>query len=409
MDNIKLDDAECLKNDKKKNNLEKKKIINNKPLPNLTGYEYPVSLYLLELRQHEKTFKDYQEELLNYIIKNSHNKINIEVYKQQPYLNPLIRTQLLDFLLKMSIKMRTVSFVFFKAVKLFDKYCSKRIVLLDQSYLIIFTCLWIANKVQGGNNNHFNFKNFENLKKQNSNSKNTGFFGSRCYGSTQSPKSYKITHFYNLLCKKKKYGISVYKQMEFHILTVLNWKVNDPSVEDFIISSLEFNTISTLNSSEFNLSEFLKIKEFLSYASLYSWELVNVSFVHLSKVILDLINECFDLNLSNFYYQESEVLKYSSQMSYNVMEPNSDTHDKYLSMDLEKYNFIKTHLINSVLNSTQLMRTVFTTVGPQYLHYKLSSKYKFSTRKGKMSTPLAPININTLTQISSSNKNIKSS
>lgn len=330
----------------------------------INQYEYPNELYKLELQQHDKSLKEYDLEIYQTFLESLEmNKPNIELYKQQPYLTFSIRLKLIDFLLKMSIRLKILPFVFYKAVKIFDRYCSKRIVLLDQSQLIITTCLWIASKLQGGNNH---FINLNNLDKVNSiKSINDLGYGSggKFKGPTERFRLPKLHELVKLCGAKCKYDQGMFKQMELHVLSTLDWNFNDPSIEEFLIQSNDFNLIKE--------NEFFKIKEFLSYISLYSYELIDISIIELSKVIIDLINETLNLDYNDHFHQK---------INYALLN------EKNFKIDQNKYNFIKKNLIKSILNSSEFILKLFNSRGPQQFFYSILSIYKFPNQS-KLNTP----------------------
>ncbi|KAK6462847.1 hypothetical protein DFJ63DRAFT_313975 [Scheffersomyces coipomensis] len=337
--------------------------------------DYPIEIYTHEILTQNQTLEEYHQEISDFLLElNEVSKPNMELYKQQPYLTFSIRLKLIDFLLKMSIRLKILPFVFFRAVKLFDRYCSKRIVLLDQSQLIIVTCLWIASKIQGGNNHFVNLSNnTTNIKTIN----DIGYgSGGKFLGPTERFRLPKLHELVKLCGNKCKYDASMFKQMELHVLNTLEWSLNEPYVEDYIVQSFEFNVFRNVE------NEFFKVKEYLSYLSLYSHDLIDITSNELSQVIIDLINEIFKLSPHDKYYQiineEHELIK----------------------LDLMKYKFIKKNLIKSILNSSDYMLKLFNSKGPQYLFNQIHIMYKIPN---KIPTPpgsigsVSPTNINSPT------------
>lgn len=313
-------------------------------------FEYPSHLYKSELIQHNKSLDEYELEIYETFVESLElNKPNIELYKQQPYLTFSIRLKLIDFLLKMSIRLKILPFVFFKAVKIFDRYCSKRIVLLDQSQLIITTCLWIASKLQGGNNHFINLNNLDKLNSIKTINDLGYGSGGKFKGPTERFRLPKLHELVKLCGAKCKYDQGMFKQMELHVLSTLDWNFNDPSIEEFITYSHEFNVIKD--------NEFFKIKEFLSYISLYSYELIDINLIELSKVLVDLINETLNLTNQDYFYQ---------RINYN----------KEITIEMSKYNFIKKNLIKSILNCSDFMLKLFNSKGPQQFFYSLNSIHR---------------------------------
>lgn len=123
--------------------------------------------------------------------------------------------------------------------------------------------------------------------------------------------------------------------MELHILRTLNWSFNEPSVEEFIVQSQEFSILKQ--------NELFHIKRFISYVSLYSFGLMNVSVLDLSRVVTDLVNEVLNLRETGYY------------------------HDKLCHTITRKdYLFIKQHLIKAIVNASDPILSHFNTRGPHY-------------------------------------------
>lgn len=322
----------------------------NEEALNFHQYEYPRQLYSSELLHHEKALEEYELDVYESFVQSLRLcKPNLDLYKQQPYLTFSIRLKLIDFLLKMSIRLKILPFVFFRAVKIFDRYCSKRIVLLDQSQLIITTCLWIAAKLQGGNNH---FVNLNNLDKLNSikTINDLGYgSGGKYKGPTERFRLPKLHELVKLCGAKCKYDQGMFKQIELHVLATLDWNFNAPSIEEFIISSQEFDIL--------NDNEIFKIKEFLSYIALYSNELIDVSVIELGQVIMDLVNESLNLKPGDPYFQR-------------INYPEG------IDIEASHYNFIKKNLIKSIFNSSEFILKLFNTKGPQQFLLWIISIYK---------------------------------
>lgn len=329
-------------------------------------FEYSQKLYKSEILQHENDLKEY-EEIYQHLIDNCNNsnlRPNLELYQQQPYINFNIRLKLIEFLLKMSIRLKILPFVFFRAVKIFDRYCSKRIILLDQSQLIITTCLWIASKIQGGNNHFINLNNIDKMSDIKTINDLGYGSGGKFLGPTERFRLPKLHELVKLCGNKCKYDNSMFKQMELHILTTLNWNFNDASIDDFIMKSQDFN----INN---NNNEFFKIKEYLSYVSLYSNELIDVNIIDLSKVIVDLINETFNLNENHYYYQTLNGPLNNDEDFFIEGETNLPGY----KFDLNTYKFIKKNLIKAILKSSDFLLQLFNSRGPQFLYNQMLMNY----------------------------------
>lgn len=345
-------------------------------------FDYPPQLYNTEVDRHADNFKEYKHEVLSTLINSINlNRPNLELYLQQPYLTFAIRNKLIDFLLKMSIRLKILPFVFFRAVKIFDRYCLKRVVLLDQLQLIITTCLWIAAKVQGGNNHFVNLSNIGKLSDIKTTDLGYGL-GGRFLGPTERFRLPKLHELVKLCGAKCKYDQGMFKQMELHVLLTLEWSLNDPSVEEFLMRLKDFN-IATLDNAEGAeiLRQIIKTKEYLAYVSLYSNELIDVDVIDLSKAICQLTNEMLNLTENGGYYQK---------INY-VNEDNQDDDFFYETLPLGSTNLaalpikhstskltttaIRQNLIKAIMNSSEFILKLFDSAGPQQVFNAVMYKH----------------------------------
>lgn len=348
---------------------------------------YSSQLYQHEINDHAQVVDEYEQDIYQAMMEALEaNKPNLELYQQQPYLTTSIRCKLIEFLIKMSIRLKILPFVVFKAIKIFDRYCSKRIILLDQSQLIITTCLWIAAKVQGGNNHFINLNNLEKLS--NIKTINDLGYGSggKYLGPTERFRLPKLHELIKLCGNKCKYDASMFKQMELHILSTLEWNFNDPSIEEFLISSNEFNILKQAN-------DFFKIKEYLASVSLYSYELIDCNIRDLAKVMVDLINESFNLNPKYSYYQTINQPSMTNDDEDFFIEGECAPTESKHQLDFETYKFIKKNLIKAVLNTSDFLLSLFDSKGPQFLYNQIVITYKdpFQNMKGLTGVDSYPV------------------
>lgn len=356
-------------------------------IPQITQLDYSNKLYKSELKLHQQSIEEYNEEIFDSIVESLNtNKPNLELYQQQPYLTSSIRLKLIDFLLKMSVRLKILPFVFFRAVKIFDRYCSKRIILLDQSQLIITTCLWIASKIQGGNNHFLNLTNLDKLTDVKTINDLGYGSGGKYLGPTERFRLPKLHELVKLCGAKCKYDQSMFRQMELHILQTLDWSFNDSSIDEFLIKSNEFNILN-------NNNEFFKIKEYLSYVALYSYELIDIDLIDLSKVIIDFVNEVFNLTPNNVYFQTINAPNFNdNDDEFFIEDEKPINQQKFFSkMDYDQYKFIKKHLIKSIINSSDFLLNLFDSKGPSYLYNQIMITYNDPYRLTP-NTPLSPFN-----------------
>lgn len=308
--------------------------------------DYPKRLYRRELSCHNAALEEYAEEIVHELKVASENcktPIRKLLLKQQPYLTANIRLKLIDFCMKMGARLKIIPFVMCKAVALFDRYCSTRVMLLDQAQLIITTCLWIAAKVQGGNNHFVNMQNaklFPDARTIN----DLGFgAGGKYVGPTQRFRMPKLSELVKLCGASCNYDEGMFRQMELHILLTLDWQVNDANLEDYIVQSKELDCTHYL--------ELFKTKEFVSYCKLFSESLVEVSHAKFATVALEVINEFGGLS--------------------RPQTPNICI-DK---IPVNEYKRLKKHVIVSIILAPVSLLGQFSSAGPQTLFTKLTSYF----------------------------------
>ncbi|SGZ47390.1 CIC11C00000005172 [Sungouiella intermedia] len=323
-------------------------------------YKYPYHLYRSEVRTHETCIHEYATEILATMTAALEAAApNVKLYNNQPYVSPVVRFKLVDFLLKMLVRLKILPFVFYRAVRIFDRYCLKRIVLLDQAQLIITTCLWIAAKINGGNNH---FANMSSDRKNNTVNtiSDLGYGGgARFRGPTERYRLPKLNELIKLCGSRCNYDAEMFKQMEMHIMTALDWRLNDPSIEEYMVYSHEYK-VTEDEPLEAKLGEFFKMKEFVSYASCYAYELVGYSPLQVSKVVVDLINETFSLRELDLRFQ---TLNQSILVDEAVV-------------DFKAYRDIQKHLVQAIVKAPPYLLQMFASRGPQLLHLLLASNYR---------------------------------
>lgn len=336
--------------------------------PRFFQYEYPVPLYNTEVDRHLAAVDEYDEDIHQAMMAEIEaHKPNVELYRQQPYLTPQVRAKLIDFLMKMGLRLKILPFVVAKAVRLFDRYCLKRIVLLDQSQLIITTCLWIAAKVSGGNNHFVNLSNIDKIDGIRTIADVGYGSGGKYVGPTERFRLPKLHELVKLCGAKCRYDQGMFKQMEVHVLLTLEWGVNDAGVDEFLMLLAEFAVMPTVVADstvphQLLTNQLFNIKRFLTYASLYQFELVEAHPVHLAHVICNVINETFNLTTSHHCYQ----------LVGGLLEASAP-------LDFHTYKHIKKYVIKLVLQLLEFILRLFGGKGPQYLYHQVCLHYKFST------------------------------
>ncbi|AJS67741.1 Cln1p [Saccharomyces cerevisiae YJM1208] len=185
---------------------------------------YPIELSNAELLTHYETIQEYHEEISqNVLVQSSKTKPDIKLIDQQPEMNPhQTREAIVTFLYQLSVMTRVSNGIFFHAVRFYDRYCSKRVVLKDQAKLVVSTCLWLAAKTWGGCNHIINNVSIPT--------------GGRFYGPNPRARIPRLSELVHYCGGSDLFDESMFIQMERHILDTLNWDVYEPMINDYILN-----------------------------------------------------------------------------------------------------------------------------------------------------------------------------
>lgn len=188
---------------------------------------YPIELSNAELLAHYETIQDYHNEIsLNCITQSSALKPDTKLIDQQPELDPSrTRHIVVNFFFELALKTRVTNGIFFQAVRLYDRYCSKRIVLREQVKLVVATCLWLAAKTWGGCNHIINNVSVPT--------------GGRFYGPNPRARIPRLSELIHLCNDSQTFDESMFIQMERHILNTLGWEIYEPMINDYILNADE--------------------------------------------------------------------------------------------------------------------------------------------------------------------------
>lgn len=320
--------------------------------------KYPANLYTREVTNHETCIHEYASDIVEtMIVVLDTTAPNINLYNRQPYLNSAVRFKLVDFLLKMLVRLKLLPFVFCRAVRFFDRYCLKRIVLLDQAQLIITTCLWIAAKIHGGNN-HFANLTSDSTKCSVRTIADLGFgSGAQFRGPTERYRMPKVNELVKLCGKRCNYDAGMFKQMEVHIMAALEWRLNDPAIDDFMIHSHE-HRVPNNDDTDDNLREFLKMKQFVAYAGCYAYDLVGYSPFQIANAVVDLINSTFSLHEHDVCIQT---------LNHSILV------DEAAATDVRDIQY---HLVQAVVTASPYLMKMLGSRGPQLLHLLLAINFR---------------------------------
>lgn len=256
---------------------------------------YPIELSNSELLSHYETVQEYQLDIASNIIQQS-SKCNpsTKLINQQPEVNPLTtRNFIIGFLYKLAHATRVTNGIFFQSVRLFDRYCSKRIVLKDQVHLILGTCLWLAAKTYGGCNHIIN-----NIVVPT---------GGRFYGPNpraRIPRLNELVYYCSQNNKQINLDESMFLQMEKHILDTLNWEVYEPMLNDYVLNVDEncliqyelYQRQAEANNNEIDNElndkiQLIQLKKFLMDLTCWQFELLNFELFEITFTIFQLINK----------------------------------------------------------------------------------------------------------------------
>lgn len=258
---------------------------------------YPIELSNSELLSHYEMIQEYQCDIASNIIQNNSNcNPSLKLINQQPELNPhFTRPIIIEFLYKLSKLTRVTNGIFFQSMRLFDRYCSKRIVLRDQIHLILGTCLWLSAKTYGGCNHIINNVVIPT--------------GGRFYGPNpraRIPRLNELVYFCQQSVSsdnnnnKIVLDESMFLQMERHILDTLNWEVSEPTFNDYILT-VDENCLIQYESyqrqshlpQDIELNDkiqLIHLKNFLMDLVTWKLDFLNFELFELTNVIFHLIN-----------------------------------------------------------------------------------------------------------------------
>ncbi|CCE62999.1 hypothetical protein TPHA_0D03640 [Tetrapisispora phaffii CBS 4417] len=185
---------------------------------------YPIELSNSELLAHYETIQEYHQDIASNIIEQSSKyKPDPKLIDQQPEMEPsATRSTIVSFLFELSVVTRVTDGIFFHAVRLYDRYCSKRIVLKDQAQLVVATCLWLSAKTWGGCNHIINNVCVPT--------------GGRFYGPNPRARIPRLSELVHHCGGLHVFDESMFVQMERHILDTLNWDVCEPTINDYILN-----------------------------------------------------------------------------------------------------------------------------------------------------------------------------
>ncbi|SSD58847.1 related to G1/S-specific cyclin CLN2 [Saccharomycodes ludwigii] len=346
---------------------------------------YPIELSNAELLSHYETIQDYHQEVSHNILQsNCKFKPVVKLMSQQPEMPPSTRHQMVSFLFQLSCKTRVTNGIFYQSCRLYDRYCSKRIVLKDQSKLVIATCLWLAAKTWGGCNHIIN-----NVAVPT---------GGRFYGPNPRARIPRLTELVHYCGgANESFDESMFIQMERHILDTLQWDVYEPMLNDYLLNvdenclsqyelyqkqlqSLKKNYINsnkrdsqdsqaTETDEEMILDELeaededadlthkiqlINVKKFLIDLTCWQFDLLNFELFEISHGIFTLLNKFLILgddpgsNTTNSTTTNASLL--NTPNSSGLLENNSNLQNSLLLSPLPS-KYITNKIVNIFINA----------------------------------------------------------
>lgn len=322
-------------------------------------YNYPSSLYNAEVQAHALVVDEYMDDITDamraLIVKA---RPNTRLIANQPYLTTAIRLRLVDFGLKMLVRLKVLPFVFCRAVRLFDRYCLKRVVLADQGQLVMATCVWIALKVHGGNC-HFANMNHDRKDPKAKTILDLGYgAGARFHGPTHRFRQPRVVELIRLCGARCNYTPRMFNQMELYIMSSLDWNLTEPGIDDYLVSLDELHvTPENIDPDGRPVDyEFRRMKQFVAYAACFLYEMIGYNVVQLAKAAVDVINQTFRVHLQDPRFQT----------------PNPCIGTDASCADYAAYSTLRRYVVSAIVRAPVFLLDCFSDKGPQHLFHLLT-------------------------------------
>ncbi|OWB56582.1 hypothetical protein B5S28_g2489 [[Candida] boidinii] len=175
------------------------------PPKRTTPSSYPIKLEALETFKNRILVNEYLDTIIQHLQTSERNsEITPSMIDLQPEVKWFMRPYLVNFIIQMHSSLKLKPQTLFLCWNIIDRYCAKRIAFRQHYQLIGCTALWIASK-------------YEDKK-------------------SRVPT---ITEL-SLMCNNV-YEESMFKEMEMHILSTLNWCIGHTSVEDILQISIKLS------------------------------------------------------------------------------------------------------------------------------------------------------------------------
>ncbi|ODV58639.1 cyclin CLN1 [Ascoidea rubescens DSM 1968] len=330
------------------------------PLPNRRPIKatnlYPKALVDSEINAHKQAINEYQDELsINLYSMASDVKPDINLIRQQPELKSNLRAPLLDFLFKIAVRTKVTTGIFYKAARLIDRYCSKRVVLRDQAQLVAGTCLLLAAKTSGGCNHIISSANVPT--------------GGRFLGPTIRSRIPRLNELVQLCGPSCGYDEGMFTQMEMHILDTLEWNVCDPSIYNWAYNLYDYQTLNNESNtpSNFDFKKIIFIKNFLIDCSLYSTDLVSVHPAELSVIIKKILITLITNDDTHFDISNQNLKKIISDNNFDEYNTSAAENTATLINNTTCFNMnLANKLLLSVANASTDLLNHYTNIDPLF-------------------------------------------
>lgn len=375
-------------------------IINTKP------EYYPIELSNAELLSHFETLQEYHQEIsTNVIAQSCKFKPSPKLIDQQPEMNPAeTRSKIVTFLFELSVVTRVTNGIFFHSVRLYDRYCSKRIVLQDQAKLVVATCLWLAAKTWGGCNHIINNVVIPT--------------GGRFYGPNPRARIPRLSELVHYCGDGQVFDESMFLQMERHILDTLNWNVYEPMINDYVLNvdenclmqyelyenQMNYNKQwSEKRQSQLSQDSDATVDERLSYQNEEEQEEEEEEDLNLKIKLINLKKFLIDVSAWQYDLLKFELFEVSHGIFSIINQFTNQDHGPFLMapMTAESKNAeILTILINAIISVPKSLMEVYKTISgvlpfiDQVRGYQLALQRKLQiasnlnlSRKLTISTP----------------------
>lgn len=165
---------------------------------------YSTNLESIENFNNKLLSNEYLDSISGHLkLLESNSKINSSMIDLQPEIKWFMRPYLVNFTIQLHSSLKLKPQTLFLCWNIIDKYCSKRIVFKQHYQLISCTSLWIASK-------------YEDKK-------------------SRVPTLNELNSFCSNI-----YDNSMFKEMEIHILSTLNWSIGNVNLEDILQLAVKF-------------------------------------------------------------------------------------------------------------------------------------------------------------------------